>query len=315
MDTIAEPWMWLSFLGFMAVMIAIDLYLVNSKPHRTTTKEALCWTALWFLLAITFDFLLWWYVAHTTSIPLANEKALEFFTSYLLEKSLSIDNLFVFFIIFNYFSVPAEYQKRVLMIGVIGAILLRLIMITLGIYLVIKIHWILYVFGLFLLVMGIEIFISSDQHPELEKNRAVQWMYNHLRITERFNGEKFFIRQNNLLFVTPLFLVLILIEITDIIFAIDSIPAVFAVTEDPFIVFTSNIFAILGLRALYFLLSTMAERFYLIKYGIAIILVFVGFKMLSAPWLKIHNSLVLGLVVITLGSCIYASYARTKKAK
>jgi len=308
MTTISEWWMWVGFFIFVLIMLAVDLFLLGGKKaHRVSTKEAASWVIVWVVLALTFNLLLWWYLSHTAGQVIANEKALEFLTGYLIEESLSIDNMFIFVMIFSYFAVPAEYQRRVLLFGVLGAIVMRLLMILLGVLIVSKFHWILYIFGAFLVITGIKMFIFANQKPDLDKNPALSWMRKHLRITERFHGEKFFVQQNKLLYVTPLFIVLVLIELSDLIFAIDSIPAIFSVTEDPFIVFTSNIFAILGLRALYFLVANMTDRFHLLKYGLAFILVFVGCKMLIAYWFHIPVFIALGVVAFTLLLCIILS--------
>ncbi|HDO7813835.1 TPA: TerC family protein [Legionella pneumophila] len=308
MTSISEWWMWLGFLAFVLIMLFVDLFVFGGrKAHRVSTKEALSWTILWFTLAIIFNFLLWWYLVENFTFSVANEKALEFFTGYLIEKSLSFDNIFVFLILFEYFAIPAKYQHRVLIYGVIGAIVMRLILILFGIWIVNQFHWILYIFGFFLMITGIKMFIFADKKPELAKNPILHWMRSHLRITQELHDERFFLRKNQLVYVTPLFMVLVLIEISDLIFAVDSIPAIFAITNDPFIVFTSNIFAILGLRALYFLLVNMHKRFYFLKYGLAFILVFVGFKMLIAPWFKIPIFVALGIVMATLVFCILFS--------
>ncbi|MNH21351.1 Inner membrane protein alx [compost metagenome] len=214
----------------------------------------------------------------------AQRTTLEFLTGYLIEQSLSIDNMFVFVMIFGYFAVPPELQRRVLLYGVLGAIIMRAGMIFAGVWLVQEFAWLLYVFGAFLLITGFKMLIFANQQPDLEMNPLLRWLRSHLRITDGFHGERFFVRQNGLRWATPMFLVLVLIEASDLVFAVDSIPAIFAVTTDPFIVFTSNIFAIMGLRALYFLLADMAYRFHLLKYGLAIVLVFIGGKMLVAPW-------------------------------
>jgi tellurite resistance protein TerC len=226
----------------------------------------------------------------------AQRKTLEFLAGYLIEQSLSIDNMFVFVMIFGYFAVPPELQRRVLLYGVLGAIVMRAGMILAGVWLVQEFAWLLYVFGAFLVITGIKMLIFADQQPDLEKNPLLRWLRSHLRITDGFHGERFFVRQNGLLWATPMFLVLVLIETSDLVFAVDSIPAIFAVTTDPFIVFTSNIFAIMGLRALYFLLADMAERFHLLKYGLAIVLVFIGSKMLLAPWWHMPIQWSLGIV-------------------
>ncbi|KTC73178.1 TerC family protein [Legionella bozemanae] len=308
MTTVSEWWMWLGFLVFVIMMLAIDLFLLSGrKAHRVSTKEALSWTIVWFMLALIFNLLFWWYLVYTSNTQIANEKALEFLTGYLIEKSLSIDNVFVILMIFSYFSIPAEYQRRVLIYGVLGAIVMRLILILLGIWIVNQFHWVLYLFGFLMIITGIRMAFFAEHEPDLAKNPVLRWMRQHLRITDELQGERFFIVHNQLWYVTPLFLVLILVEVSDLIFAVDSIPAIFAVTNDPFIIFTSNIFAILGLRALYFLLANMHRRFHLLKYGIALILVFVGVKMLIAPWFKIPIFIALGTVVITLIFCIALS--------
>lgn len=316
MTSISEWWMWLVFLIFLIMMLAVDLFLLGGKKaHRVSTKESLSWTVVWFGLAFIFNLLLWWYLAHTSTVAIANEKAMEFFTGYLIEKSLSIDNVFVILMIFNYFAIPLEYQRRVLTYGVLGAIVMRLILILLGIWMVSRFHWILYIFGLFLLVTGIKMLIFAEHKPDLAKNPVLGWMRRHLRITNELHGEQFFTTRNRLIYVTPLFLVLILVEISDLIFAVDSIPAIFAVTNDPFIVFTSNIFALLGLRALYFLLVNMNNRFPLLKYGLALILVFVGFKLLITYWFKIPVFIALGIVVSILTSCIALSAYKNSLTK
>jgi tellurite resistance protein TerC len=308
MYSIGTGWMWAGFFIFVLFVLTIDMFFLGGKrSHRVTTKEALCWTGVWVSCALIFNFLLWLYLQHTESSALANEKALEFFTGYFLEESLSVDNMFVFLMIFQHFAVPAEYQRRVLLYGVLGAIVLRLIMIVSGTWLVSKFHWVLYLFGFFLLVTGIKMLFSAGEEKNLADNVLLNAIRRRLRVTEKFHNEKFFVRQHHYWYATPLFLVLIMIEISDLIFALDSIPAVFAVTNDPFIVFTSNIFAILGLRALYFLLAGMAARFYLLKYGIAIMLTWIGTKMLVAPWIDISILLTLSVVVAILGTTVVLS--------
>jgi tellurite resistance protein TerC len=258
-----------------------------------------------------FNLLLWKYLTYTTSPTIANQKAMEFFTGYLIELSLSVDNMFIFIMIFSYFAIPAEYQRRVLLYGVLGAIIMRLVMILIGVILVTKFHWILYLFGLLLFITGIKMLIFANAKLDLQQSPVLRWMRKHLRITETLYEEKFILYQNKLLYVTPLLLVLVLIEMSDLIFALDSIPAIFAITEDPFIIFTSNIFAILGLRALYFFLANIAERFYFLKYGIALILIFIGFKMIIAYWLKIPIYAALGVVAAILIASIIISLSRT----
>ena len=283
--SVGQSWMWAAFIGFVLAMLALDLFVFGGrKAHRVSVREALAWVIAWISLALVFAGLLWWYLHSMFGAEVAQRTTLEFLTGYLIEQSLSIDNMFVFVMIFGYFAVPPELQRRVLLYGVLGAIIMRAGMIFAGVWLVQEFAWLLYVFGAFLLITGFKMLIFANQQPELEKNPLLRWLRSHLRITDGFHGERFFVRQNGLRWATPMFLVLVLIEASDLVFAVDSIPAIFAVTTDPFIVFTSNIFAIMGMRALYFLLADMAYRFHLLKYGLAIVLVFIGGKMLVAPW-------------------------------
>ena len=283
--SVGQSWMWAAFIGFVLAMLALDLFVFGGrKAHRVSVREALAWVIAWTSLALVFAVLLWWYLRSMFGAEVAQRTTLEFLTGYLIEQSLSIDNMFVFVMIFGYFAVPPELQRRVLLYGVLGAIIMRAGMIFAGVWLVQEFAWLLYVFGAFLLITGFKMLIFANQQPDLEMNPLLRWLRSHLRITDGFHGERFFVRQNGLRWATPMFPVLVLIEASDLVFAVDSIPAIFAVTTDPFIVFTSNIFAIMGMRALYFLLADMAYRFHLLKYGLAIVLVFIGGKMLVAPW-------------------------------
>ena len=303
-ESFATGPMWAGFIAFVLAMLALDLFVLGGrKSHRVSVKEASSWVVAWVALALTFGALLWWYLDGTAGREIANRKALEFLTGYLIEQSLSIDNMFVFVMIFSYFAVPAELQRRVLLYGVLGAIVMRAAMILAGVWLVSEFAWILYVFGAFLMITGVKMLVFAEQQPDLEKNPLLRWLRGHMRITPGFHGDAFFVRINGLRYATPMFLVLLLIEASDLVFAVDSIPAIFAVTTDPFIVFTSNIFAIMGLRAMYFLLADMAERFHLLKYGLALVLIFVGGKMLVAPWF--HMPVQWSLVIV--GSIILAS--------
>lgn len=313
--SIGSPILWGGFIAFVLVMLALDLFVFGAnKAHKVGIKEAASWSFVWFALAIGFNAGLWWYMQGTLSAEVADRKALEFLTGYLIEKSLSVDNVFVFLLIFTAFQVPPEYQRRVLIYGVLGAIVLRIIMIMLGSWVVQEFKWVLYLFGFFLLLTGIKMMIPADEKPDMEKNWVVKLARKHLRITPDYHGEKFSVRNNGVHYFTPLFLVLILIEVTDVIFAVDSIPAIFAITTDPFIVATSNIFAIMGLRALYFLLADMAERFHLIKYGLAIVLAFIGTKMLLMPWFHMPVAISLSVVVTVIGLSVVASLWVTRKA-
>lgn len=313
-QTVATWWMWAGFLLFIFLMLAVDMVLLGGKrAHTVSTKEAGGWVIVWISLALLFNFLLWRYLYHTQGIEIAEQKALEFLTGYLLEESLSVDNMFVFVMIFRYFAIPPEYQRRVLLFGVLSAIALRFIMIILGVWLVSKVHWVLYLFGIFLIFTGVKMLLFADDEPKLENNPILIWLTKHMRTTTQLYKEKFFIRQNKILYATPLFIVLIFIEISDVIFAVDSISAIFAVVSDPFIIFTSNIFAILGLRALYFLLAIMTDKFHLLKYGLSVILVFIGSKLLIAYWYKISIFISLGIIGSILLISVLLSLAIKKK--
>ena len=316
LQTIATWWMWAGFGVFVIAMLAMDLLLLGKKgAHKVGAKEALIWSLIWFTMAILFGAGLWAWLDHTVGRAVADTKVMEYLTGYLLEKTLAMDNIFVFVMIFTYFAVPLEFQKRVLLYGVLGAIILRAIMIGLGAWLISQFHWVLYIFGAFLLITGIKMLIFADSEPNLAKNPLLKWLKNHIRVTDDYHGDKFWIVKNGVRWFTPMFLVLVLIEFSDVIFAMDSIPAIFAITSDPFIVFTSNIFAILGLRALYFLLADMAERFHLLKYGLAVVLVFVGVKMLIVDWYKIPVAISLAVVITLLGTSILLSLVATRKQK
>ena len=310
--------MWGAFVVFVIAMLVLDMFaLGGNKPRKVSVKEAAAWSLGWFTLAMLFNALLWWYLDGSVGREVANTKAMEFFTGYLIEKSLSVDNLFVFLMLFGFFAVPAEYQRRVLLYGVLGAIVLRAVMILAGVWLVSQFSWILYVFGAFLVVTGLKMVLFAEHKPDLERNPVLKWMRSHLRMTNEYSGEHFTVVKDGLRYFTPLFAVLVMVEISDVIFAVDSIPAIFAVTTDPFIVFTSNIFAILGLRALYFLLADMADRFHLLKYGVAVVLVFVGIKLLIVDFYHVPVLLSLAFVALILTLSVIASLiaTRTKEVK
>lgn len=317
MESVGNPLLWTIFFTVVLVMLAIDLFVVGGgKKHKVSLKEAATWSVIWVSVSMLFAAGLWWYLSVNAGTAVANTKTLEFVTGYLIEKSLAVDNVFVWLMIFSYFSIPAELQKRVLILGVLGAIILRTIMIFAGIWLIEEFHWLLYVFGAFLLFTGVKMWRSSDDNPDLEKNFLVLWLRRNFRITKYLEEEKFFVKRKMrgrwVYFATPLFLVLVLVEFSDIIFAVDSIPAIFAITTDPFIVLTSNIFAILGLRAMYFLLADMADRFSLLKYGLALILIFIGVKMLLIDIYKIPVAFSLSLVALILVTSVILSLRKTK---
>lgn len=315
MTTVGAWWMWGAFFALICIMMLVDIVVLHGgRAHRVSLKESTFWVLIWMGMALLFDFALWRYLSGSVGPEIAKLRSLEFLTGYLIEWSLSVDNLFVFLLIFNYFAVPPELQRRTLLFGIFGAIFMRLLFITAGVWLVVKFHWILYLFGIFLIYSGIKILLHDDSEPDLASNPILLWMKKHLRTTHEFHGEQFFIKLNNVLYVTPLFVILILIEVSDIIFAVDSIPAIFAITEDPFIIYTSNIFAILGLRAMYFMLARMHEVFEYLKHGVGVILTFVGCKMLIAYWYKIPTVWALLFIVITLGTCIGLSLLKQKKS-
>jgi tellurite resistance protein TerC len=306
--------MWIGFAIFVVLATAVDLLLMrNQGPHKVSMREALSWSCLWVGLAMLFNLWLWWHLRESGD-PMANQRAFEFLTGYLVEKSLAVDNIFVFLMIFTFFAVPVEFQKRALIIGVIGAIILRTIMILVGAWLLAKFHWLLYVFGAFLVFTGVKMWWAADKKPDLDQNPIVRFFRNKMRMTTEFDGENFFTKKNGLRFATPMLLVVAMIGITDVIFAVDSIPAIFAITSDPFIVLTSNIFAILGLRAMYFLLAGMADKFHLLSYGLAIVLVFIGTKMLLIDVFKIPVLISLAVVAIVIAATMIISVMRPAKA-
>lgn len=308
-ESIGNTWMWVGFSVFVLIALAVDLVVLDKKKgQRVTSREAIIWSLIWVSLSFVFAAMLWFYLDGAYTREFATEKTTEFLTGYLIEKSLSVDNIFVFLMIFTFFAVPREFQRRALVIGVIGAIVLRVIMILIGAWLVAKFHWVLYLFGAFLLLTGIKMLVFADSKPDLNQNPVLKWLRSHVKLTNEFDGEKFSVMKNGVKFFTPLFVVVIMIGITDIVFAVDSIPAIFAITTDPFIVMTSNIFAILGLRALYFLLADLAERFHLLSYGLALVLVFVGTKMLVVDFYKIPIFVSLGVVGTILAGSMLLSW-------
>ncbi|MDH5175238.1 MAG: TerC family protein [Gammaproteobacteria bacterium] len=301
MITIGTPLLWSIFAAFVVIALLIDFFAMEKQgAHKVSMKEAAIWSLIWVAVSFLFVGYLWWHLGGADGDPVVNAKALEFITGYLVEKALAVDNIFVFLMVFTYFAVPAEYQKRVLMIGILGALVLRAIMILVGAWLIAKFHWILYLFGAFLVFTGIKMWIATGQEPDLGANPALRWIRRHMKIAPHYDGEKFFTVRDGVKMATPLFVVILLIAIVDVVFAVDSIPAIFAITMDPFIVLTSNVFAILGLRAMYFLLAGMHERFHLLSYGLAIVLVFIGTKMLLLDIFKIPVSWSLGFTVLVL---------------
>ena len=315
--TVAPTWLWVTFVAIVIAALFIDFVVLRKQgAHEVGVKEAINWSIVWVLASFAFNGLFWWAVKDTTgSTEVANEKSLEFLTGYLIEKSLAVDNIFVFLMIFTYFAVPPAYQKRVLMIGIIGAIVLRTIMILVGGWLLQQFHWILYVFGAFLILTGVKMWWAAGKEPSLDDNPALKLLRKVLPVSRNFDGEKFFTVENGKRIATPLFMVICLVGLTDVIFAVDSIPAIFAITSDPFIVLTSNVFAILGLRAMYFLLAAVASKFHLLNYGLAVVLVFIGTKMMLIDIYKIPVVISLGVVVAVLAITMVWSVKTAPKSK
>ncbi len=299
METVVPVWLWFVFVAIVLAALFVDFVVLRKQgAHEVGVREALNWSVLWVALSLAFNGLLWWAVKDTTgSTAIATEKSLEFLTGYLIEKSLAVDNIFVFLMIFTYFAVPPAYQKRVLMIGIIGAIVLRTVMILIGAWLLEQFHWVLYLFGAFLVLTGVKMWWAAGKESSLDDNPALKLLRKVLPVSKQFDGEKFWTVENGKKIATPLMMVIALVALTDVIFAVDSIPAIFAITKDPFIVLTSNVFAILGLRAMFFLLQAAASRFHLLNYGLAVILVFIGTKMMLIDVFKIPVAVSLGVVL------------------
>ncbi|MFK3710082.1 TerC family protein [Leclercia adecarboxylata] len=318
MHSVGTPMLWGGFAVVVLIMLAIDLFLQGRRgAHGMTMKQAAAWSLVWVTLSLLFCAAFWWYLSITQGRAVADPQALAFLTGYLIEKALAVDNVFVWLMLFSYFAVPAALQRRVLVYGVLGAIILRTIMIFAGSWLISQFEWLLYIFGAFLLFTGIKMALAKEDETGIGEKPLVRWIRGHLRMTDTIENEHFFVRKNGLLFATPLLLVLIMVELSDVIFAVDSIPAIFAVTTDPFIVLTSNLFAILGLRAMYFLLAGVAERFSMLKYGLSVILVFIGIKMMIVDFyhipIGISLGVVFGILVLTLIINAWVNHQHDKK--
>lgn len=297
--------LWGAFSVFVLGMLALDLGVFHRKSHAVSVKEALTWTAVWIVLSMLFNLFVYYYFD--------KEKALEFFTAYLVEKSLSIDNIFVIIMIFSYFSVPASYQHKVLFWGILGALVMRVIFIFAGIELIHKFHWLIYLFGGFLVVTGVRMVYGEEKPMDPEKNPLVKLVRKVFPVTESFEGDSFFIKRDQKIWATPLFIVVVLIEGTDLIFAVDSIPAIISISDDTFIVYTSNVFAILGLRSLYFALAGIEKYFTYLKYGLAAILTFVGIKMCIADFYKMPVEISLIIISFLLAISMIASVIVKRK--
>lgn len=294
------PAFWIGFLALIIALLLFDLLWFHRKPHTIGPKEALGWVCFWVALAVGFNGFVY--------LEFGTAKALEFSTGYLVELALSLDNVFVFIVIFRYFKVPSQYQHRVLFYGILGAIILRGVFILVGAALLNRFNWLLYVFGAFLIITAIKLLVQSDEGVHPEHNPVLKWLRKLIPITPEYHGQKFFLKSEKSLSATPLLAVLVLVESTDVVFAVDSIPAIFGITRDPFIVYTSNIFAILGLRALYMLLAGIMDKFHYLKYGLGAVLLFIGLKMVLSWWIHIPIGLSLGVVAFLLGGSILISF-------
>lgn len=306
-ESVGTPALWIGFLVFVLGMLALDLGVFHRSAHEVRTKEALTWSLVWVSLALVFNVGLWW--------MFGEQRALEFLTGYVIEKSLAVDNIFVFIVIFAYFKVPAIYQHRVLFWGILGALVMRALFIGLGAVLLAKFHWVIYIFGGILVVTAIKMLVQKEGDQDPGDNPAVKLFRRFVPMTQEYRGAAFLVRENGKWLATPLLLVLVVLEFTDLVFAVDSIPAIFAVTGDPFIVFTSNIFAILGLRAMFFLLAGVMGKFHYLKIGLAFVLGFVGFKMLLMDVYKIPILLSLGIIALILTTSIVVSLLRPVKTE
>lgn len=316
MMSVGTPLLWGNFTVFVIAALVIDFFAMHQQgAHRVSMKEAGIWSLIWVLVSFLFVGWLWWYLGGFDGNEQANTRATEFITGYLIEKALAVDNIFVFLMVFNYFAVPPEFQKRVLMIGILGAIVLRAILILLGAFLIVLFHWILYVFGVFLVFTGIKMWWAADKEPDLSNNPALRFIRARFKISPTYDGDRFVTVQNGVKVATPLLVVVVMIGVVDLIFAVDSIPAIFAITTDPFIVLTSNVFAILGLRAIYFFLAGMQELFHLLSYGLAIVLVLIGAKMLLIDVYKIPVVWSLGATATVLAVTMILSLVIPAKGK
>lgn len=302
---VVDLWVWLVLLGIVLAMLAVDLFM-HKDAHVISVKEAAVWSVIWVGVATIVGGLIWWYFG--------SEFGMQYFAGYLIEKSLAVDNVFVWAMIFSYFAVLREYQHRVLFYGVVGALVFRAIFIGAGSALIASYAWVLYIFGAFLILTGIKMMKQRNEHFDVSNSKTLKLFRRFVRTTDEYEGQKFLTRKNGVLFATPLLAVLVLVEVTDIIFAVDSIPAIFAITQEPFLVFASNALAILGLRAMYFLLADLMHRFIYLKIGLSLVLVFVGIKMIVGhAFFKIPTAISLGVVVVLIAVSVIASLISTRE--
>ena len=314
MESLGTWWLWCIFAAIVIVLLAIDLLVMGGgHKHKVSIREAAAWSLVWVCTALLFNLGLWFYLDTNVSTAVANDVSMKFLAAYLLEKSLAVDNIFVWILIFSFFSVPIELQRRVLLYGILGALVLRTAMIFGGAWLIQQFDWILYIFGAFLIFTAVKMLVPEKEEVDLKDNILIKWLSSHFRITDELRGERFFVVENGVRFVTPLFLTLVMVELSDVLFAVDSIPAVFAVTTDPFVVLTSNIFAILGLRAMYFLLAGAADKLVLLNYGLAVIMAFIGTKMLIIEWYHVPVMVSLSVIASILLVTVFASLWWSKR--
>lgn len=301
---VVELWVWFALLGVVLAMLAVDLFM-HRDAHIISVKEAAIWSLIWVAVATVVGGLIWWYFG--------SEFGMQYFAGYLIEKSLAVDNVFVWAMIFSYFAVPRQYQHRVLFYGVLGALVFRAIFIAAGSALIASAAWVLYIFGAFLIITGIKMMAQRNEHFNVSESKTLKLFRRFIRTTDEYEGQKFLTRKNGILFATPLLAVLVLVEVTDIIFAVDSIPAIFAITQEPFLVFASNALAILGLRAMYFLLADLMHRFIYLKVGLSMVLIWVGIKMIVGhAFFKIPTAISLGIVIVLIATSIVASLLVTR---
>ena len=301
---VVELWVWFALLGVVLAMLAVDLFM-HRDAHIISVKEAAIWSLIWVAVATVVGGLIWWYFG--------SEFGMQYFAGYLIEKSLAVDNVFVWAMIFSYFAVPRQYQHRVLFYGVLGALVFRAIFIAAGSALIASAAWVLYIFGAFLIITGVKMMAQRNQHFNVSESKTLKLFRRFIRTTDEYEGQKFLTRKNGILFATPLLAVLVLVEVTDIIFAVDSIPAIFAITQEPFLVFASNALAILGLRAMYFLLADLMHRFIYLKVGLSMVLIWVGIKMIVGhAFFKIPTAISLGIVIVLIATSIIASLLVTR---
>ena len=305
-ESVGTPLMWSVFAVIVVTALALDLFVFHRRAHAVTFRESAIWVVVWVSLALLFDLWIW--------LQLGSKPALEFLAGYLVEEALSVDNIFVFIVVFRYFGTPSEYRHRVLFWGILGAVLMRGLFVLLGVALIARFHWVIYIFGVFLVYTGVKLLTHSEVQIDPEKNPAIGFLRRHLRIVPRHEGQKFLVREpDGKLWATPLLVVLLVIEATDVVFAVDSIPAIFGITKDPFIIFTSNIFAVLGLRAMYFVLHGLMDRFEYLHYGLGLVLAFVGLKMLLEHWVHVPIQVSLGVIVVLLGGAVLISWISEKR--